>query len=124
MNLTEKIGLNIKRARVAKKISQEQLAYLTNLHQSQIYRFENGKQPISTLHLENISKVLEIPAIEFFKTDTSLKEVSGTHELLEIVYRMPEAQKEELVKILREIKGYDFTLLRKAVELIRDIKEG
>ena len=122
MSLARKIGLNIKKARIVKKVSQEQLAYLTGLHQSQIYRFEKGKQPINTVHLEKISSVLEVPAIEFFKTDVEFEEGVSNQDFLEIVYEMPEDKKEELVKILRKIKDFDFGSLRKAVELVEDIK--
>jgi len=123
MNLSEKVGLNIKKARLAKQISQEQLAYLTNLHQSQIYRFEKGKQPISTNHLEKISDVLGVPAIEFLKTDVEFQEGFDNQELLEIINTFPEEKNAELVKILRDIKNLDFSSLRRAVELVRDIKD-
>ena len=122
MNLAQKVGLNIKKARIAKNMSQDQLAFLTNLYQSQIYRFEKGKQPINTVHLEKISNALGVPVIEFFKTDIEFQGGVDNQELLEIVYEMPEEKQEELVKILRNIKNYDFSRLRKAFELIQDIK--
>ncbi len=122
MNLAQKIGLNIKKARIVKKVSQEQLAYLTGLHQSQIYRFEKGKQPINTVHLEKISNVLEVPVIEFFKTDFDIQHGFDFQELFELIYKMPNENKAELVKILKQIKSFDFSSLRKAVELVEDIK--
>jgi transcriptional regulator with XRE-family HTH domain len=122
MNLTQKIGLNIRKVRIAKQLSQEQLAYLTSLHQSQIYRFEKGKQPMNTLHLEKISNVLEIPVIELFKTDIEIQEGVDNQEILEIVYKMPEDKRVEFLKILRKIKNFNFSSLRKALELVQDIK--
>ena len=122
MNLAEKIGLNIKKTRIAKKLSQEQIAYLTSLHQSQIYRFEKGKQPINIDHLEKISNVLGVPVIEFFKTDIEIQRGFDNQELLEIIHKMPEEKREELVKILRELKNFDFKSLRKAIQLVKDIK--
>ena len=124
MKLAEKIGLNIKKARVAKKMSQEQVAYLARMHQSQIYRFERGKQPINISHLEKISEVLDVPVIEFFKTDFEIHQNFDNQELLETIYQMPQDKKKELLEILKNLKDYDFGSLRKAVELVKDIKGG
>ena len=124
MNLAQKIGLNIEKTRKAKDMTQGQLAYLTGLHQSQIYRFEKGKQPANTVHLEKISIALGVPVIEFFKTNIKIQEGVDIQELLEIVNKMTEKKREELVKILRKLKNFDFSSLRKAVELVEDIKES
>ena len=123
MDLAEKIGRNIKKIRIAKNISQGQLAHLTNLHQSQVYRFEKGKQPTNTIHLEKISIALGVPVIELLKTDPEIKDEGDDQELLEIIFRMPQIKKEELLKILRKLKNFDFSSLRKAIELVQDLKK-
>ena len=67
MNLSEKVGLKIRKFRLEKGLSQEELAYKTGLQQSQIYRIETGKRRFNSDQLEKISQALGIPAIKFFE---------------------------------------------------------
>lgn len=124
MNLSEKVGDRIKKFREAKRMSQEELAYQTGMYQSQIYRFEYGKQRINIEQLEKISEVLGVPVVEFFKTDVEVDKDFDNQQLLEIIFQMTEEQKKELVEILRNLKDFDFRILRKAAELVRLIKES
>lgn len=123
MDLSERIGKNIRDLRMAKKLSQEDLAFKTGMHQSQIYRFEKGKQLINIKHLEKISNVFGVPVVEFFKTDIKLHNGIDDQQLLELFYQMPKSKKSELVELLNQIKDYDFKVLRKAIDIIEDIKE-
>lgn len=124
MKLTEKIGSRIRKFRQAKKISQEELAYRTGMHQSQIYMIENGKRRINTDQLEKISEALGVPVIKFFQADTKDKEEFDNQQLLEIISQMSQEKKKELTEILKNVKDFDFKILRKAVELVKLIKEG
>ena len=62
-----KIGNNIKVLRVAKGISQQQLANLASVHRAFISTFENGKRNLSISVLHKISQSLDTNITDIFK---------------------------------------------------------
>lgn len=63
----EILGFNIKIERQRKKLTQANLAELTNISIESIQKIENGKQTPSSLILFDISKALNLGVQEFFK---------------------------------------------------------
>ena len=123
MTLTEKIGRGIKKYRQAKKLTQEELAFRTSLHQSTIYQIENGIRRINSEQLEKISEALGAPAIVFFQEKDAGDEFDN-QELLELITELSEEQKIILVDVLKKLKSEeDFDAMRKAVELISIAKK-
>ena len=59
-------GANLKRIRLAKKISQEELSYQSDLDISQIGRIERGIVNTSICVMQRISKALNIEMKELF----------------------------------------------------------
>lgn len=55
----ENIGVNIKRIRQDRGLSQSKLSYLTSIKQQNISKYEQGKQNISIKTLYRIANVLE-----------------------------------------------------------------
>ncbi len=61
-------GNNMRKNRLERNLSQEQLAFETNLHRTYISEVERGKRNISIENIELIAKALDIPIAELFKS--------------------------------------------------------
>ena len=61
------LGFNIKVERMRKKISQLELAELSNISLNSIQKIENGKQTPSALVLFDIAKALKIDLTLLYK---------------------------------------------------------
>ncbi|UWR10336.1 helix-turn-helix domain-containing protein [Sulfitobacter mediterraneus] len=62
MNLRERIGLNIQNLRRSKQLSQEHLAYISNIDRSYISAIELAKSSVSVDKLEQLAAALEVDA--------------------------------------------------------------
>jgi transcriptional regulator with XRE-family HTH domain len=60
------LGKKIRRIRISQKISQNQLAYETNLSREYINKVESGKSNISIKKLNQIADAFNIDIKEFF----------------------------------------------------------
>jgi transcriptional regulator with XRE-family HTH domain len=67
MNINKLFGNNVRKQRLAKGISQEQLAALTNLHRTYIGGIERGERNPSLINIMKISKALNISIPSLFK---------------------------------------------------------
>ena len=65
--ILEKLGENIKKARIEKGFTQEFLAEKVNIHQTYVGKLEKGKSNPSVLLTYKISRVLGIELTELFK---------------------------------------------------------
>lgn len=66
MDIKIAVGLRIKELRIMRNITQEQLAYISELDRTYINSVENGRRNISIVNLEKISKGLRIHLKDFF----------------------------------------------------------
>lgn len=68
-NLMETVSCNIRKYRIAKDITQEQLAVDIGMSHDYYRRFESqkGREGISIRSLYRISKVLDVPIDKFFE---------------------------------------------------------
>ena len=125
MNLSERVGNLIRKFRMERGITQEELAYRTGLHQSQIYRLENGKRRFNSDQLEKISQALDVPIIKFFEEEKEAIDEFDDQELLKIVSRIGSGKRGELVEILQNlVEDIDFEILKKFIEIVKLIKES
>jgi transcriptional regulator with XRE-family HTH domain len=67
MNINKLFGNNIRKQRLAKGISQEQLSVLTNLHRTYIGGIERGERNPSLNNILKIAKALNIPVTALFE---------------------------------------------------------
>ena len=67
MNIKSNIGLRIRELRLAKHISQEQLALRAELDRTYLTSVENGKRNISIQNIQKIINALGTTFEEFFK---------------------------------------------------------
>ena len=58
--INKKVGLNIRKYRVKKGWSQEQLAFEADLHRAYIGHIERGEKNIGLINLEKIAKALNV----------------------------------------------------------------
>lgn len=63
----EYLGNNIRAERVRKKLSQEKLAELIDIHKDSIKKIENANQTPSAFIVFDIANILEIPVEDLFK---------------------------------------------------------
>ncbi len=59
-DINKKVGLNIRKIREEKDLSQEKLAALANLHRTYIGQIERGEKNIGLKNLEKIAKALKV----------------------------------------------------------------
>jgi transcriptional regulator with XRE-family HTH domain len=67
MDIKKKVGANIKKIRLDRKISQENLAYSAEIDRTYLPSIEKGERNISITVLEKIAKALEVNIIELLK---------------------------------------------------------
>ena len=72
MNIKKELGLNIKKFRKKKKLTQEQFAELINIAPWTLYGIENGKNFVTAETLEKIIKVLDITSVDLFTEEKAL----------------------------------------------------
>ena len=58
--INKQVGLNIKKYRQKKNLSQEELAFEADLHRAYIGQIERGEKNIGLINLEKIAKALGI----------------------------------------------------------------
>ena len=57
-------GLSLKKIRLKKNLSQEELAYQSNLHRTYISSVERGERNISLINIVHIANALDVPLTE------------------------------------------------------------
>ena len=65
-NINVLFGQNIKRIRLSKKISQEKLGEIANLHRTYIGMIERGEKNITLINIGKLSKALGISIESLF----------------------------------------------------------
>jgi transcriptional regulator with XRE-family HTH domain len=59
-DINKEVGLNIRKIREEKDLSQEKLAALADLHRTYIGQIERGEKNIGVVNLEKIAKALDV----------------------------------------------------------------
>jgi transcriptional regulator with XRE-family HTH domain len=66
MRITEKFGKRVKEIRQSRGITQEELAFRSELHRTYISSIELGKRNISLLNIERLALALDCTISDFF----------------------------------------------------------
>jgi transcriptional regulator with XRE-family HTH domain len=66
MKITEKFGKRVKEIRQAKGITQEELAFKSQLHRTYISSIESGKRNVSLVNIEKLALALDCDVTDFF----------------------------------------------------------
>ncbi|WP_316358588.1 helix-turn-helix transcriptional regulator [Devosia sp.] len=70
MNTRESIGLNLRRLRVERGLSQERLALASGIDRSYVGRIERGSENVTVEALEALTTVLGVPVRQLFDEPT------------------------------------------------------
>jgi transcriptional regulator with XRE-family HTH domain len=65
-NVLTRFGNTIKKHRIAKGLSQEQLAFKADLHRTYIGMIERAEKNITLINIQKLSAALEIPLADLF----------------------------------------------------------
>ena len=76
MEIRQIIGWNLRRIRVAKKISQERLALDANIDRAYAGRIERGEENVTVSTLEALAKVLGTPVSDLFAAPKKLTPIA------------------------------------------------
>jgi len=66
MKITHLFGSNVRHFRSIKRMSQEELANICDLHRTYIGSIERGERNITLINAEKIAIALEVPITSFF----------------------------------------------------------
>lgn len=117
------VGENLRKIRIRMGLTQEEVALRSGLSQGYINQLESGKRMFTQKSLEQISKALKIPIIDFFKfKEEKEKSVGVREEVPEYKYRRKKSfSKKEILALLNELppqlRDHYLTLLKLEKEL-------
>lgn len=66
-NISQKFGKRIRKLRMDKGLSQEKLAFLSNMHRTYIGGIERGERNPSLRNIEAVAKALDVSLSALFK---------------------------------------------------------
>lgn len=67
MGIEKKVGVRIRKIRLSKALTQEQLAWDADINRTYMNHIENGRKNISLQTLEKVVKALGVDFYTFFK---------------------------------------------------------
>ena len=73
MDVRKRVGINLKRLRQDRQMSQEELAFESGLHRTYISGIERGVRNPTVLVLEEIAVALKVPAAKLLEETPSRK---------------------------------------------------
>lgn len=74
MNIREIFAMNVKRNRIKKKMSQEELGFQSGLHRTYISDIERQTRSISLDNIQKIADALDIPVYQLFIVEDELND--------------------------------------------------
>jgi transcriptional regulator with XRE-family HTH domain len=80
MDIKTKIGLRIKEIRTSKSLSQEEVAWKSEVDRTFMNHVENGRRNLSVESLEKVIKGLEISFKEFFNHELFASAATSTKQ--------------------------------------------
>jgi len=69
MDIRVNLGKRIKEIRLNKKLSQEALAFKSQLNRTYINGIENGRRNVSIINIHKIANALDVSLTELFNSD-------------------------------------------------------
>lgn len=62
-----KFGAKVREIRISKKLSQEQLAHLADVHRTYVGMIERAEKNITLINVDKIAKALKVNIVELVK---------------------------------------------------------
>lgn len=100
---SQNIGSKIKALRLAKKMTQEQLAEKLGVTYQQVQKYESGQSQLTTSRLEDLATVLETNITQFFnRSEDSMVFTKEEMSVVEALRSIKDEEiKETLVKLVK-----------------------
>lgn len=102
--LNQEIGARIREARMAKKMSQQELAAKANISLPHISDIENGKQSMKLLTFMRIIEALQVSADSILRADVPAVNVLYQNEFSRIIEDCTPTEVESLKRIMLQLK--------------------
>ena len=71
-NISEEFGKSVRKLRMERGLSQEKLAFLSNMHRTYIGGIERGERNPSLKNIGAIARALDVDLSDFFKSTVDL----------------------------------------------------
>ncbi len=104
LRLNQEIGERIREARMAKKMSQQELATKANISLPHISDIEHGKQTMKLMTFVKIIEALQISADVILRANVPTVNQLYQNELSQIIEDCTPAEIESLKRILLQVK--------------------
>lgn len=102
--------LQLKKIRISKGISQEKLADLIGMTQSNYSRRENGKKEISTSEWKRIAKALDVNLEEIYEYSDNSKKIDNSIDhsnILKHYLNYTESLENEIANLKEKLKAFE-----------------
>lgn len=96
MNIRKIFGMNVKKYRIKKGYTQEQLAELADLGDKAISQIETGRSFIKLNDMPKLCEVLEVEPFQLFLTNETSGEISDDLRRERVLTRLKTCNREEL----------------------------
>lgn len=116
---------NIKRLRVARGVSQDEMANLLGMTKQNYYRIESGRQALRVEHLPVIAEALNTKVDAFFSTEEIHQQLAHSEQLMvSYMRRMDKKSVTAITTLVREIqtRGTRDDLVGILISLVREFK--
>jgi transcriptional regulator with XRE-family HTH domain len=108
MTIKNQIGKSIQLWRKQRKLTQEDFAHLVGISVHAISSIERGINSPALKTIERISKVLNVPISEFYRSELDKKESAKKQELISAVLGiLHKLNENELEIILKQVEAFD-----------------
>ena len=104
IRLNQQIGERIRDARMAKKMSQQELATKANISLPHISDIEHGKQSMKLITFVRIIEALQVSADEILRADVPAVNQLYQNEFSQIIEDCTPTEIESLKRILLQVK--------------------
>lgn len=106
--ITQTIGIRLRRCRTELGYSQEHLAELAGLHPTYIGQIERGEKNLTLDSLHKVTQALQIPMSRLLEKVDSLTRDADDYPLLayELFSSLPRSRQEALYQILESVLRY------------------
>lgn len=102
--LSQEIGARIREARMAKKMSQQELATKANISLPHVSDIENGKQSMKLATFIRIIEALQVSADSILRADVPAVNVLYQNEFSRIIEDCTPSEIESLKRIMLQVK--------------------
>jgi len=106
-NVSEKFGKRLRSLRVSKKMSQEKLAEMSELHATYIGQIERGEKNPTVETVYKLSNGLGILPDEFFRNNSNSENFSVVNQIYNDILSLSAEKQRKLCEIINSIMNFN-----------------